>query len=209
MRGYLTGFLLLIALSNHAQKRREVVTDSATLSFMQWRLSSLHAQLLRAQPWLGKTRLDLFAYPLDWPFLPVRLAGTKSAADIDTLIQQSLGLIRGADTVAYAKAVAKCWPAWEQHPRKPKPLFTGQDLQAIARSFEKQPLLMWPAVFPGFRHRPQLRPACCAFSPPIFCAKGQLVLQWEYVFGEEGLAIYQRISAHEWCLLSQPHRIMY
>jgi hypothetical protein len=208
MRGYLTGFLLLIALGGNAQNRREVVTDSATLSFMQWRLSSLRAQLLRAQSWGGKIRLNLFVYRLAWPLVPVRLADTRSAAYIDTLIQQSLGLLHGADTAAYAKAGSKCWLSSEHRTRPPKPLFAAQDVRTIAQSFEKQPVLEWPA-FPGFRNRRKFLPACCAFTLPIFCANGQIALQWEYVFGEEGLAVYQRVSAREWCLLSQPHKIMY
>ena len=203
MRGYLTGFLLVIALSGNAQKRRYVVTDSATLSFMHWRLSTLRKPL-----WSGKTNLNMFAYVLAWQSMPLMSKDEVSAARIDTLIQQSLSFVHGSDTANYVEAAAKCWPS-KKRATPPKPLFTQQDLQVIARSFEKQPGLVWPAAFPGFVRRKKLLPACCAFTRPVFCANGQIALQWEYVFGEEGLAIYQRVSAHEWCLLSEPHRIMY
>lgn len=203
MRGCITVCLLLIALHSQAQKRSEVVTDSAVLSFMQWRLSTLHIELGG-----GKTRLNLFVCTLPWQSMPWMSEGKSPVAGVDTLIQQNLGLTHGTDSAAYTKAISKCRPPQEQRIIRPKTFFTLQDLVATARSFDKQPELMWPAAFPKFRRKDKPLPACCAFTQPIFCANGQIALLWEYVFGQEGLAIYQRISVHEWCLIGQPDRIM-
>ena len=46
-------------------------------------------------------------------------------------------------------------------------------------------------------------PGLCAFTEPVFLADGQLVLQWELVFGETTLGVYQRTGPGQWCLLAK------
>lgn len=181
-----------------AQVPEPLVTDTAALHFMRWRLSTI-------QPAPRLFRVALYAYSIHW-----RAADFGTEFYRASTFRERLLPVQGADSVGYsAEKLAADRIIWRRSGLV-HPIFSLADLAAMKKHYEQDTRGTWPvlvAQIPLTTHKSVGRRVIVhGFTRPLFSLDGNYALLWEltYLKGRSlgaHLNIYKRVTATIWQLV--------